>query len=91
MFAPEFELKQMHINAASMPLCIGKLRKVAHAKSNWEYYYATDKKCFLSVAKPESGARTSYFGNMSYMRRYIMRGGIRPADLTKYGRRLLKV
>ena len=91
MFAPEFELQQMHINAESMPLCMGKLRKVAHAKSNWEYYYSPGGKYFLSVAKPSSGAQTSIFGNITYMRRYVMWGGIRPSDLTKYGRRLLRV
>lgn len=86
----EYDHRQMHINAARMPLCIGKLRKIAHADSNWEYYYNPQGGYCMAVAKPESGAGTSVFGKVSYVRQLVREGRIKPSALTKYGRRLLR-
>ncbi len=86
----EYDFRQMHVNAARMPLCVGKLRKIAHADSNWEYYYNPQGGYCLSVAKPESGCDTSVFGKVSYIRQCVRNGIIKPSALTKYGRRLLR-
>ena len=87
----EYNHRQMHVNAARMPLCIGKLRKVATEDSNWELYYDTQYHFFRAIAKPESGASDSTFGNIAHVRRCLREGWIKPSALTKYGRRLLKV
>ena len=87
----EYDYQQMHVNAARMPLCVGKLRKIAHMDSNWEYYYYPQGGYCMAVAKPESGAETSTFGKISYVRQLVREGRIKPSALTKYGRRLLRV
>lgn len=88
MFSKEFELKQHRINATVMPDCIGKLRKIATAGSNWEIYY-NGEYC-RSIAKPGSGASDSVYGNLSYIARQLRTGYIKPSQLTKYGRRIMR-
>lgn len=89
MFA-EFELKQMHVNADRLPLCIGKLRKIACVSSNWEYFYDPSGNYCMSIAKYSSGASNSVYGKLSYIYDQLRRGVIHKKQLTKYGRRLLR-
>ena len=90
MFSAEFEKKQMHVNAAVMPLCVGKLRKVACAGSNWELYYNPAGGYCMSIAKDISGASDSIYGRIDYIYGQLRRGVIRKGQLTKYGRRVLR-
>ena len=89
MFA-EFEFKQMHVNADRLPLCIGKLRKIAHASSNWEYFYDPSGGYCMSIAKYSSGACDSVYGNLPYIYAQLRRGVIQKKQLTKYGWRVLR-
>lgn len=90
-FSPSFEIRQMHVNAKRMPLCVGRFRKVAHANSNWEYYHDPLYGGIHALAKPGSGASDSCFGDVSYLRRCLQTGVIQSSSLTKYGRRLLRI
>ena len=90
MFSKEFELEQMKIDAYVMPDCIGNLRKIATQNSNWEIYYNTKYHFCESVAKTNSGARNSVYGNISYIYKQLKTGHIKKSQLTKYGRRLLE-
>ena len=88
MVGIEYEIHQQHINAQRMPLCVGRLRKLAHADSNWEYYIEPDSGICYALAKPGSGAKTCVFGTIAHVKRCVRRGAIDAHNLTKYGRRL---
>ena len=90
----EYKREQMRINAYQMPDSMKwenkQLRKIAALASNWEVY--TDgRDHYYSIAKPNSGAETSFFGDAAHVRRLIRRGYMRAADLTKLGRRLVLI
>ena len=72
-----------------MPNCMGKLRKVATDRGNFEYYYNTDTKGIESIAKPGSGCRNTCFSSVKYFRWRVMRGDIPKKHLTKFGARLM--
>lgn len=86
----DLETKQKKINAYVMPSCIGYLRKIAIRNSNWDIYYNTKYDFCESIAKPDSGAENSVYGNLTYIYRQINTGIIKPSQLTKYGRRVLR-
>lgn len=86
----DLEIKQKKIDAYVMPNCIGCLRKIAIRNSNWDLYYNTRYGFCESIAKPNSGASNSIYGNLAYIYRQIKTGTIKPAQLTKYGRRVLR-
>lgn len=88
MLSKEFEVRQHQINATVGPECIGNLRKIATESSNWEIYY-NGEYC-QSIAKPGSGASDSVYGNLSYIARQLRTGYIKPSQLTKYGRRIMR-
>lgn len=90
-FLTEFDYRHMHIAAERMPLCVGNLRKIAHENRNWELYHDPQANYCYSIAKPSSGAESTVFGSVSYVRELVRKGWIKPSALTKYGRRLLKV
>lgn len=90
MFNKEFELKQMHIDAYVMPDCIGHLRKIASKNSNWDLYYNARLNCCESIAKHNSGARDSVYGNLSYIYKQLRTGILKKSQLTKYGIKILK-
>ena len=90
----EYELRQQKINAYEMPDCMKwenkNMRKVVRENSNWEIYTA-DMKHFYSIAKPDSGCRSSYFGDVYHIRKLMRDDHIKPSQLTRLGRRLMRV
>lgn len=90
MFSKEFELEQMKINAYVMPECIGCRRKIVTENSNWEIYYNTKYNFCESIAKENSDASNSVYGNIGYIYRQLISGRIKRSQLTKYGVRLLR-
>ena len=90
MFSKEFEVRQHQINATVGPECIGNLRKIATESSNWEIYYNDQYGYCESIAKPGSGASDSVYGNLAYIARQLRTGYIKPSQLTRYGRRIMR-
>lgn len=79
---------QMKVRATTQPNCIGDLRKLADGESNWDYYVNRRGICY-SVAKPNSGCDTTYYGDLRYVSKALREGWIKKYQLTKLGRRLL--
>ena len=87
----QYERKQAKIADYKGPLCRGKLRKVATTNTNWDIYYNAEKGYLESIAKPDSGARDSIFGDVAHVRNLYKKGSLKWKDFTKYGRRLAHV
>lgn len=87
----DFEKHMMEINAVRMPDCMGKLRKVASMKGNFELYYNTETKGIEAVAKPGSGCVTTCNGSVVYFRKMVRWGDVKQSELTKFGRRIALV
>ena len=90
----EYHHRQQKINAYEMPLCMKwdgrNMRKVVVEGSNWEIY-TDDMRHFWSIAKPDSGCRDSYFGDVAHIRKLMRQDHIKPGQLTRLGRRLMRV
>lgn len=89
MFSAKIELKQMHIDASHGPDCLGKLRKIENGSSNFDIYYDTANNFFMSIAKPNSGCISSFYGDSKHIKKALRNGWIKEHGLTKFGRRLI--
>lgn len=70
-----------------------KFTKVAEGDSNWDYYvmhYKDGSKSIVSLAKDNSGASDSHFGDFDYFQRFINGKGSNYIKLTAYGETLFQ-
>ncbi len=55
--------------------------------SNWTLFF--DGSSVWSVARPGSGASSSWFGSLDHIRSLIRKGYYKPENLNAYGRKLV--
>ena len=100
MCKADFEYRQMKINRSTMQDIIkvvapgeygynSQLVKVCDDHGNFVIYYSRKNKCFYSLAKPESGCRNSYYGDIYHVKHLLRQGYLKYKDFTKYGLRLV--
>jgi len=70
------------------------LELFATSDGSWDIYYSAKADaspycgCLLSIAKPGSGGRGTYYGDLNHIR-YLMRNGWWHDELTPLGKKLM--